>query len=132
MKVWQVSLASALLWVSSITLAAEADEVVLDWLQLIDARHYEESWDQTAPLFQAQVSSVQWAGMMEQGREVLGELKSRAISTSTSHSSLPGAPDAEYRIVVLNSSFTGKASAVETVTVMKLENGWRTIGYFIR
>ncbi|MFA6357972.1 MAG: DUF4019 domain-containing protein [Candidatus Omnitrophota bacterium] len=46
---------------------------------------------------------------------------------------IPAAPDEEYYILSFNTVFGNKASAIETVTVMKDQDGqWRLAGYFVR
>ena len=46
---------------------------------------------------------------------------------------MPGAPDGEYYVSTFNTVFKNKRSAIETVTVMKDNDGqWRLVGYFIR
>ena len=47
--------------------------------------------------------------------------------------SLPGAPDGEYRVFQFDTSFEHKQTAVETVTaVLETDGSWRIAGYFIR
>jgi len=45
---------------------------------------------------------------------------------------MPGAPDGNYAVIVFDTSFQSKASAVETLTVMADGEKWRAAGYFIR
>ncbi len=47
--------------------------------------------------------------------------------------SLPGAPDGEYVVIQIQTSFENKKSAVETITPMLDKDGrWRVSGYQIR
>ncbi len=66
-------------------------------------------------------------------REPLGGLRSRRIDSATYATTLPGAPDGEYVVILYESSFENKRSAVETVTVTLDSDGtWRVSGYFVR
>lgn len=105
---------------------------VLAWLQVIDNGAYKESWESSAPLFRKQVSSEQWQEALEKAREPLGKILSREVQSTSQHTSLPGAPDGEYMVVKLASSFENKARATETVTFKKVQGQWRAVGYFIK
>jgi hypothetical protein len=102
------------------------------WLEVVDSGEYVESWNKAAPYFQAQITSDQWVQALEKVRTPLGKVISREITNSSSHTSLPGVPDGEYIVVVLSTSYEHKNSATETVTVSKVNDDWRTIGYFIK
>lgn len=108
-----------------------SDEVVA-WLEVVDQGDYIESWNQAAPFFQQQISSSKWAQALKQVRTPLGKVLSRKITSTSSHSSLPGVPDGDYMVVILAASLEFKKSATETVTVEKIDQAWRVIGYFIR
>jgi hypothetical protein len=109
-----------------------AADAATNWLTLIDAGRYEQSWRQAGKLFRERVRQTQWASEAKSAREPLGSLKSRTMSTVRFAGSLPGAPDGRYAIVQFHSQFAHKASAVETVTVMMEDGEWKTVGYFIR
>ncbi|WP_237059960.1 DUF4019 domain-containing protein [Microbulbifer sediminum] len=117
-------------------LASAADnpavQAVLAWLEAIDNGAYNQSWEASAPMFRQQVTSQQWQEALEQVREPLGKILSREVESTSEHSSLPGAPDGEYLVVKLASSFENKARATETVTFQKVQGQWRAVGYFIK
>jgi len=57
----------------------------------------------------------------------------RELGSAKYSTTLPGAPDGEWVVLKLNTTFENKAVAVETVTVMRdLDGKWRVAGYFIR
>lgn len=119
---------------SSISVAANVDQPasVMTWLEGIDAGHYGESWDQTAPLFQQRLSREDWRDALNKARQPLGAVLARDESAVEDHTSLPGAPDGEYRVITYETRYVNKAHAVETVTLRKVAGEWRVIGYFIR
>ena len=106
-------------------------EQAIAWLEVVDSGNYAESWDQAAAFFQEQLSSAKWQQALNQVRAPLGNVLAREIKNSSSHSSLPGAPDGEYVVITLATSFENKKSAIETITVNKVGSDWRTVGYFI-
>jgi hypothetical protein len=58
---------------------------------------------------------------------------SRKVKTKAYKTSLPSAPDGEYVVIQLETSFENKKVAVETVTPMMGKEGvWRVSGYYIK
>lgn len=111
---------------------SEQQSSIKEWLALIDNQQFTKSWQQSAPWFQQQVSEQAWQSMVASVREPLGELKQREMLHEESMSALPGAPVGEYHIVQYKTVYENKANAIETVTVMKTDEQWRVVGYFIR
>ncbi len=111
----------------------EAQAAAEQWLALIDAGQFAESWQATASVFQAAVSQPQWKSSLESVRKPLGTLVSRKLKSAKYSKKLPGAPDGEYVVVQFTTSFTNKNGAVETVTPMLDQDGkWKVSGYFIK
>jgi hypothetical protein len=103
------------------------------WLKLVDAGSYAGSWTTAASLFKSHVDQATWVQQVGAVRGPMGKLGSRAFTSATYATSLPGAPDGEYVVLQYQASFDHKASAVETITPMKDKDGaWRVSGYFIR
>jgi len=119
---------------SAISLAGKSEGVpsAIKWLEVVDSGEYVESWNKAAPYFQTQVSSDQWEQALKKVRKPLGRAIAREVTTSSSHTSLPGVPDGDYVVVVLSTSFEQKSFATETVTVSKVGDHWRAVGYFIK
>ena len=69
---------------------------------------------------------------MRLAREPLGTKTSRKLKTISFPTTLPGAPDGHYALATFDSSFTNKAAATETLTLMDDAGTWRVAGYFIR
>jgi len=104
-----------------------------EWLALVDAGEYEESWQEAAAYFRRAVTKDEWVASLGAVRAPLGETASRGFKGATYTTTLPGAPDGEYVVIQFDTAFANKGSAVETVTPMKDEDGrWRVSGYFIR
>jgi hypothetical protein len=103
------------------------------WLALIDSESYAASWESAATLFRNAITQEKWQAAAQTARAPLGQLKSRALKSATSTTTLPGAPDGEYVVFQFNTSFAQKAAAVETVTAIREKDGtWHVGGYFIK
>ena len=110
-----------------------AVQAAQEWLVLVDAGQYAQSWDEAAEFFKNAVAQDKWLEMIQGVRSPLGTLKTREVKSSRYRTSVPGAPDGEYVIVQFNTSFENKQSAVETVTPMRDKDGtWRVSGYYIK
>ena len=126
---------------SGVSLAEDADAVApaqtaqqaaLTWLAMVDAERYDDSWDASAPLFQAQVEKVQWGRMAAKARQPLGAKLSREMVVAEYRGELPNAPDADYVIFNFSTEFADGKTWVETVTMMRVADRWRGLGYFIK
>jgi len=105
----------------------------LDWLGLIDQGEYALSWEEAAAYFKQMITKEQWTQMVSAARTTIDAFSSRELLSSTPMTTLPGAPDGEYDVLVFKSAFAKKAQATETVTVMKDPDGsWRVAGYVIK
>ena len=112
---------------------AAAEAAAKKWLALVDSGDYAASWREASSLFRKQVSEPNWAAALNAARGPFGALESRKLESAEFRTSLPGAPDGAYVILVFTSSFEKKKDATETVTPMKETDGsWRVSGYFIR
>jgi hypothetical protein len=112
---------------------SKAQNAAKAWLALVDAEKYGQSWDEAALLFRSAVMKAEWERAAKATRAPLGALKSRTLKSANYTRSLPGAPDGEYVVIQFDTQFANKASAVETVTPMRDQDGaWRVSGYYIR
>jgi len=103
------------------------------WLALIDGGGYSESWKGAAPFFQGAVTEQSWKHSMETSRKPLGSLVSRKLKSARRMTEMPGAPDGQYVVMKFDTSFTGKKSAIETVTVgLEPDGKWKASGYYIK
>jgi hypothetical protein len=112
---------------------AAATSAAVAWLALVDAGNYAASWHAAATRFRNAVPQEQWQSRAASARGPLGALQSRQVLSATFKQSLPGAPDGDYVIILFSTSFANKATAIETVTPMKDDDGtWRVSGYYIK
>ena len=119
--------------VAAMTNEKEARSAAEAWLALVDAGSYSQSWSEAAAYFRNAVEQSGWEKALNGARAPLGKVLSRTLKSAACATSLPGAPDGEYVVLVFDASFEKKRSAVETVTPMRDADGrWRVSGYFIK
>jgi hypothetical protein len=104
-----------------------------EWLALVDAGSFAESWKTAAEYFQTAVSQDQWEHTIVTVRKSLGDMVSRKFQSAQYTKSVPGAPDGEYVILQFDTSFANKKESVETVTPMLDPDGkWKVSGYYTK
>jgi len=103
-----------------------------EWMALVDAGEYGESWDEASSLLRAAITREEWERQVGAVRAAFGAVNDREVRSRTSTTSLPGAPDGHYVVIELSTSFEQKADAVETVTPRLEEGVWRVSGYYVR
>ena len=103
-----------------------------EWLALIDARNWNDSWREAGSMFRSQISQQRWASTIAPVRNPLGAPTFRSIGKITKATSLPGAPSGEYELLEFQTNFANRRGAVETVVLAKEGTEWRVVGYFIR
>jgi len=132
--------ASCLAWLALAAqpsaLASEVEDAAVKaafhWLALVDSGQTAESWRQAASLFRSAVSQEQWESSVTAARRPFGKLLSRQVRSAQYMTSLPGAPDGRYVVILYDAVYEHKKAAVETVTPMYDGDAWRVSGYFIR
>ena len=103
------------------------------WLALMDAGDFSDSWRQASDLFRNGGVESAWKEAMNTDRKPLGRLVSRQLISSQPMTQLPGAPDGQYVVMLFQTSFAEKKSAVETVTFdLEKDGQWKSCGYFIK
>jgi serine/threonine protein kinase/tetratricopeptide (TPR) repeat protein len=116
---------------------ADADKTAVsaaqNWLALIDAGNYSETWKEASAIFRGAVTEPGWENSMNTFRQPLGDLVSRKLKSALPMTELPGAPDGQYVVMQFETSFANKKTAIETVTFMLGKDGqWKSAGYFIK
>ena len=110
----------------------DAQDVAADWFELVDTGQYEESWYQTAAYFRNAVPKEKWLETMQDLREPLGRNLSRDMKSARYTTTLHNAPDGEYVVIKLESSFENKQAAKEIITPMLEDGRWRVAGYYLK
>jgi hypothetical protein len=113
--------------ISAAEVAAQA------WLRLVDARHYDESWDSAAAVFRSAVTKPAWSGAVREGRAPFEPLGERSLLGATYSTQLPNVPPGEYVVLQYRTKAGSGKTVIETVTPAKGTDGrWRVAGYYVR
>ncbi len=103
------------------------------WLKLLDAGKYGNSWDLAAAQLKSAVTRQQWITGIRDARRPFGKLTSREAEKLARAHVLPGAPDGDYALVIFQSKFVNGKRAEEHLTWWLDDQGtWRVAGYYIR
>jgi hypothetical protein len=135
---WQaVALMAGLFGLIPLRAAAEVDAAsqksAEEWLALVDAGKYEDSWSQAHSLFKENVAKEQWVAGVTDLVTRLGKIKSRKLKEATPTKNVPGAPPGDYTIFVYDSSYENLPAATDTLVTAKDKDGaWRVTGYFVK
>lgn len=97
------------------------------WLEIVDAGRWEESWRASGASFRSLNTVEAWTRASEEGRVPLGSVVSRA---DLSRESVP-APPHGLEMVKFRTSFANRAAAIETVSLVREDQTWRVVGYWI-
>ena len=112
---------------------ADATAAAREWLGVVDAGQYGQSWDEAAALFKQHITKSQWERAVGDVRKQTGALKTRELESATPAHQLPGVPDGDYVVIVFRSSFATIPAATETVTPTRDPDGrWRVAGYRVK
>lgn len=97
------------------------------WLALVDAYKWLDSWNATGQSFKELNTSETWASTAKGIQPALGAVLSR---TASSQEAVP-APPAGYEMVKFRTSFENKPDATETLTLVREDASWKVVGYWI-
>lgn len=112
---------------------AEATAAAREWLSVVDAGQYGQSWDEASAFFKQHVSKSNRERAVGDVRRQTGAMKTRELESAQPAHQLPGVPDGDYVVIVYRSSFAAAPAATETVTPMRDPDGhWRVAGYFVK
>ena len=114
------------------TSQALAQKAAEEWLALLDAGKYGESWDSADQGFKQTVTREAWANQLK-SRAALGKLVSRKLAKSDLLTNPSFGPPGEYVAIRYENSFENLKSAVELVIPKLNKDGsWRVSNYLIR
>jgi hypothetical protein len=109
-----------------------AQKAALNWLGLIDAGDFGESWNQAGGFLQKQVKKQEWVKTLEVVRKPLGKVLSRILDRLEKREELPGVPDGQYVLLMFKTSLSNKKNTMEQLALRyKPKQGWKVVGYFI-
>jgi len=107
--------------------------VARDWLALVDAGRYEDSWKAAGAKLKLSATPARWGEVVAKGRAPFGPLVKRTILQTRFTRTFPGVPDGNYAVVIYRVAYAQRDDGEETVTLEREADGaWRVIGYVVR
>lgn len=103
---------------------SDASRAARDWLTLVDAGNWPESWAATGAYFQTVNSLANWQAAAEQVHARLGPAVSRELVRDDS----TPAPPNGYRSVRFRTTFANNRSATEVLALSREGDRWRVVG----
>ena len=104
-----------------------------EWLKLVDAGSFPESWQKLEPAFGKKVGKKKWVAGLNEIRGPLGKLTSRSLKSAEYTKELSGAPEGEYVVIEFSAAFEKKKEATEKVTLLLgADLTWRVAGYSVK
>jgi hypothetical protein len=127
----------AVLVIASFSVAQDADQkaatdATQQWLAMVDAGHYGQSWDAAASLFKSKVTKPDWEKALDKVRTPLGKVESREFKSADFETTLPGAPEGKYCVLQFRTKYKTGGMMIETVTPMLDDGQWKVSGYLIK
>lgn len=98
-----------------------------EWLELVDAGRWDDSYEATGASFRTLNTLPVWTAASRKVRTPLGPVRSR---TFVGHDTLL-APPHGYEQVRFRTDFANKAGATETVSLFREGDAWRVVGIVI-
>ena len=107
--------------------------IARDWVAIVDAGRYEDSWKAAGAKFRLAITPARWADSVAKVRAPLGKLVKRTVLRINFTRTFPGVPEGDYAIVIFRTAYANRDDGDETVTLEREADGvWRVIGYVVR
>lgn len=107
----------------------ETRAAALHWLQLVDAGHYAQAYEEEPPRLRASITDAQFIRSMEGRRAPFGKVLSRKFIGAAFTRKLTGSPDGQYESILFRTSFEHKKVAAERVILAYESSQWRVVDY---
>ena len=104
-----------------------ATDAARQFLALVDAGNWDESYAAWAPSFRTQNTLEAWRSASEGGRVPLGRVLSRSL---LGEEDIPAPPNG-YRLVRFRTDFANRPGATERLSLAREGDRWRVAGYII-
>lgn len=105
----------------------------LEWLKLVDAGKYEESWEIGSRTLQLIMKQKEWVKYLEKVRKPLGSVTNRSLVEQRTAKDPAGVPKGNYMVMLYDTAFATEPKAKELMILSQANDGsWRTMSYFIK
>lgn len=109
-----------------------AEKPAVDWLDLVDAGQYGESWDSAAETFKSAITKEKWIESLTSVRNQTGKLKSRKLKSARYTENPSNAPAGKYVVIQYDSVFDIGAAVETVVPTQEKDGSWKVSGYFVK
>jgi len=110
-----------------------AQQATEQWLALVDAGKYGESWDEAAPMLKDSIERKDWMANLKSKREHFGKVVSRKLLKADPLKNVPGLPPGQFVGMQYQTSFEKLKAAVEVVIpVLDKDGKWRVSEYVVQ
>ena len=103
-----------------------------EFLQMVDAGKYADSWQITDPNLQKNISQQSWEKQMAEIRGTVGEFVKRELEDVSFTAPSEELPDSEFIMLEFSSQFKLKEMNEIVTVVLGEDKLWRVVGYFIQ
>jgi hypothetical protein len=112
---------------------AAAQQATEQWLTLVDAGKYGESWDAAAPILKNNSGRKDWIAYLKDKRQRLGKVASRKLLKADPLKNVPGLPPGRFVGMQYLTSFEKLKNGVEVVVpVLDQDGKWRVSEYVVQ
>lgn len=106
---------------------SDASRAARDWLTLVDARKWQESWAATGATFRTVNSIANWQAAAEQVHARFGPAVSREL---LSDQDTPAPPNG-FRAIRFRTNFADNRAVTEVLSLVREGNQWRVVGIYV-
>ncbi len=112
---------------------ADSSAVAQEFLQLLDARDFEQAWILSSNYMKGEIPLSDWLTRIETVRREVGPLQQRTqTEVKYTKDQVEGVPEGEYMSFFYSSDFANHDNLQERVTLFFENNtAWRVAGYFV-
>lgn len=112
---------------------ADATLTAEKWLQMVDNRNYEASWEATSAIFKKDGDLPMWRANLDSTYDQYGRCESRTITEALLKRRLPGGGQGYFVVIQYDSVYERKSDVRETVTPkLEADGHWRVAGYILK
>jgi hypothetical protein len=110
----------------------DAVEAAREWVAIVDAERYGDSWDSASDIFKEGITRSAWEASMTKLRKPLGASVERTLNNVYKMPQMPGTSGGEYLAIRFESSFKMRPLAIERVAVARQVDSWEVWGYVVQ
>lgn len=112
---------------------AASRTAALEWLKLVDAGRYGDSWETASLVLKVRIPKASWEAILSHSRKPYGNVMERTMVEQRPAVDPQGLPKGDYMVMLYKSSFGNAKTANELVTLVLADDGqWRAVTYLLK